>query len=151
MEPGGGSRDREGAAENREEGAQKPGGGSIEPGGGGQQRSRGRGAAETQQPPPPHSSVWLHISRGDEPQFNLQHFLSSSGNKTSGAGRVPLSRDTPTKDRDLCFFPGTHTLRGYEFFTVAPPQILEDGFSPGDIGPLSGHRGSSAGRIHRGT
>ncbi len=33
----------------------------------------------------------VHISRGDRHSDSLQHFLSSSGNKTSGAGLVPFS------------------------------------------------------------
>lgn len=118
-----------------------------------QMEQRREEAAEAEQP---RHRLTVHISREDRHSVSHQHSLSSSGNKTSGAGLVPLSGILDYQIIPRTWFalysPGRHLThrarRIYKLFTVAQAEILEDGFSPGDICPYFGHCGSSAGLLH---
>lgn len=118
------------------------------------QRNQRREEEAAEEPPRHRHSPHFQRSPTHSP---LQHFLSGSGNKTSGAGLSSRS-----SGQIIRLFPGLGLLfyilldatfsniahRIYKLFTVALPEILEDGFSPSDICPYFGHCGSSAGQLY---
>lgn len=73
-----------------------------------QMNQRREEAAEAEQA---RHGYTVHISRGDRHSVSLQHFLSSSGDKTSGAGAAPpLGAAYHTVSRTCCalYSPGHH-------------------------------------------
>lgn len=116
----------------------------------------GNGAAEGGgiEPDQRRHTLSAHSSRGDPKTSVCQTtFLSSSGNKTSGAGPVPLSGTdyqiiTRTRSRSIPRDVNSHSALRIQVIYSSEAEILEDGSSPRDISPSFGHCGSSAGRLH---